>query len=134
MLTYIQLFFKRLQKHKDGHSSRFVSARVKQNTNIRVCLSTENQINKMKYFHNTEEHQHRSPNQVRVYKAGCWVSQSVKRLTLAQVITSRFMSLSPTLDSVLTAQSLEPASNSMSPSLSAPLPLMLCLSSKINKH
>ena len=35
----------------------------------------------------------------------------------------------------MTAQSLEPASDSVSPSLSAPPPLALCLSlSKINKH
>ena len=37
--------------------------------------------------------------------------------------------------SVLRAQSLESASDSVSPSLSAPLPLVLCLSfSKINTH
>ena len=36
---------------------------------------------------------------------------------------------------VLTAQNLEPASDSVSPSLSAPPQLALCLSlSKINKH
>ena len=38
----------------------------------------------------------------------------------------------PPQGSVLTAQSLEPASDSVSPSLSAPSPLMLCLS-KMNK-
>ena len=41
------------------------------------------------------------------------------------------------LGSVLTAQSLEPALDSVSPSLSAPSLLMLCLSlslSKVNKH
>ena len=54
--------------------------------------------------------------------------QSVDCLTSAQVVISRFMSSSPTLDSVLTAQSLEPASDSVSPSLSAPPLLMLCLS------
>ena len=46
---------------------------------------------------------------------------------------------SPASSSVLTAQNLEPASDSVSPSLSAPPLLMLCLSvclslSKINKH
>ena len=46
---------------------------------------------------------------------------------LAQVI-SRFVSLSPESGSVLTAGSLEPASDSVSPSLAAPPPLMLCLS------
>ena len=69
------------------------------------------------------------------HSGGAWVAQSVKRLTSAQVMISQFMSSSPTSGSVLTAQSLEPASDSVSPSLSAPPPLVLCLSlSKINKH
>ena len=59
---------------------------------------------------------------------GAWVAQSVKRLTSAQVKISRSVSSSPTLGSGLMAQSLEPASNSVSPSLSAPPPFMLCLS------
>ena len=48
------------------------------------------------------------------------MAQSVKRWTSAQVMISRFMGLSPALGSVLTAQSLEPVSDSVSPSLSAP--------------
>ena len=67
--------------------------------------------------------------------------QSVKRLTLAQVTISEFVGLSPLSGSVLTARSLEPALHSVSPSLSAPPPLILSLSlslslclSKINKH
>ena len=68
---------------------------------------------------------------------GAWVAQSVKRPTLAQVMSSRFPSSSPASGSVLTAQSLQPASDSLSPSLSlsAPTPahaLSLSLS-KINK-
>ena len=59
---------------------------------------------------------------------GAWVVQSVKRSTSAQVMISQFVSSSPVLGSVLTAQSLEPASHSLSPSLSAPSLLMLCLS------
>ena len=54
--------------------------------------------------------------------------QSVERLTSAQVMISQFVSSSPASGSVLTAQSLEPASDSVSPSLSAPPLLMLCLS------
>ena len=46
-------------------------------------------------------------------------AQSVKRLTSAQVTISRLVSSSPALGCVLTAQSLEPASDSVSPSLSA---------------
>ena len=42
---------------------------------------------------------------------------SVKRLTSAQVMISRSVSSSPTSGSVLTAQSLEPVSDSVSPSL-----------------
>ena len=51
---------------------------------------------------------------------GTWVAQLVKHLTSAQVMILWFMSSSPTSGSVLTAQSLEPASDSVSPSLSAP--------------
>ena len=59
---------------------------------------------------------------------GTWVAQSVKRPTSAQVMNSWFVSSNPTSGSVLTAQSLEPASDSLSPSLSALPPLALCLS------
>ena len=49
---------------------------------------------------------------------------------------SQFVGSGPALGSVLTAQSLEPASDSVSPSLSVPLPhfhfVSLCLS-KLNK-
>ena len=64
---------------------------------------------------------------------GPWIAQSVKHLTSAQVTISRVVSSSPTSNSVLTAQSLEPASDSVSLSLCAPPLLSLCLS-KINKH
>ena len=60
------------------------------------------------------------------------MAQSVKPPTSAQVMISWFVSLSTALGSVLTTQSLEPASDSGSPSLSAP-PLLV-LSLKINKH
>ena len=59
---------------------------------------------------------------------GAWVAQSVERPTSAQVTISRFVSSSPASGSGLMAQSLEPASDSVSPSLSAPHPFMLCLS------
>ena len=58
---------------------------------------------------------------------GAWVAQSVERLTSAQVMISLTVSLSPAPGSVLTAQSLEPVSDSVCLSLSAPSPLMLCL-------
>ena len=61
---------------------------------------------------------------------GTWVAQSVKCPTSAQVMISQSVSSSPVSGSVLTAQSLEPASDSMSPSLSAPTLLTLCLSLK----
>ena len=59
---------------------------------------------------------------------GAWVAQSGKHPTLAQVVISQLMSSSPPWGAVLTAQSLKPASDSVSPSLFAPPPLMLCLS------
>ena len=62
---------------------------------------------------------------------GAWVTPLVKHPTLAQVIITRFMGSSPGLSSVLTAQSLEPVSYSvslsLSLSLSAPHQLALCL-------
>ena len=61
---------------------------------------------------------------------GPWVALSVKRPTSAQVMISQLMGSSRTSGSVLTAQSLEPASDSVFPSLSDPPPLTLCLSLK----
>ena len=67
------------------------------------------------------------------------MAQSVGCPTSAQVMISQFVGLSPASGSVLTAQSLEPASDFVSPSLSLSLPLpcscsvFLCLSI-INKH
>ena len=59
---------------------------------------------------------------------GAWVAQSVKRPTSAQVMISLSVGSSPASGSVLTAQSLEPVSDSVSPSLCDPPPFMLCLS------
>ena len=58
---------------------------------------------------------------------GTWVASSVERPTSAQLMLSWFMSLSLASDSVLTARSLEPASDSVSPFFCAPPPLALCL-------
>ena len=75
------------------------------------------------------------------FSRGAWVAQLVECLISAQVMISHSMSSSPASRSVLTAQSLEPASDSVSPSLSlCPSPthsvsLSLSLSlSKIKKH
>ena len=56
------------------------------------------------------------------------MAQLVKHPTSAQVMISQFVSWNPALGSVLTAQSLEPALDFVSPSLSTPPPLTLCLS------
>ena len=61
------------------------------------------------------------------------MAQSVGSTASAQVTISRSVTSSPASGSVLTAQSLEPASDSVSPSLSVPPLLMLCLS-KMNKR
>ena len=53
---------------------------------------------------------------------GAWVAQSVGRPTSAQVMISRSVSSSPASGSVLTAQSLEPALDSVCVSLSLLLP------------
>ena len=55
-------------------------------------------------------------------------AQSVKPPTSAQVTISRFVGSSPASGSVLTARSLEPASDSV------PLSLSLSLFLKTNKH
>ena len=65
---------------------------------------------------------------------GAWVAQSVKHPTSPQAVISRLVSSSPASGSVLTAQSLEPASDSVSPSLSSPPLLALSLFQKIHKH
>ena len=54
--------------------------------------------------------------------SGIWVAQSVKRPISAPVVISWFVGSRPTLGSVLTARSLEPASDSVSVSAS----LFLC--------
>ena len=59
---------------------------------------------------------------------GAWVAQSLERPTSAQAVISRFVGSSPVSGSVLTARSPEPASDSVSPSLSAPPLLTLCFS------
>ena len=63
---------------------------------------------------------------------GAWVAQSVELPTSAQVTISRFVSLGPASGSVLTARSLEPASDSVSLSL-CPSPVHTLSLSKINK-
>ena len=65
---------------------------------------------------------------------GARVAQSVERLTLAQVMTSQLVSSSPASGSVLTARSLEPASDSVPPSLSAPTRSHSVSVSLKNKH
>ena len=65
---------------------------------------------------------------------GAWVAQSVEHPTSAQVMISPFRSSSPTSGSVLTAQSLEPASDSVSLSLSTPLLFTLCLSLSLKNN
>ena len=59
---------------------------------------------------------------------GDWVAQSVERPTSARGMISQFVGFSSLSGSVLTAQSLEPASDfGVSLSLSAPSSLALCL-------
>ena len=57
-----------------------------------------------------------------------WGAQPVEHLSSALVMISQFVGSSPASGSVLTAQSLEPAWDSVSPSVSASPLLMLSLS------
>ena len=61
------------------------------------------------------------------------MAQSVERPTSAQVVLSRFVSSSPASGSVLTGQSLEPVSDSASPSLSLPLPCSRSVSLSLSR-
>ena len=73
------------------------------------------------------------PQDANLFKSlpqAAWVAQSVEPLTSAQVMISQVVSSSPVLGSVLTAWSLEPASDSVSPSLSAPPLFVLRLKNK----
>ena len=63
----------------------------------------------------------------KIYSGGAWVAQSVKSTASAQVMMSQLVGSSPASGSVLTDQSLDPALDPVSPSLSDPLPLVLCL-------
>ena len=60
-------------------------------------------------------------------------AQAGERPTSAQVTISQSVGSSPVSGSVLTARSLEPGPDSVSPSLSAPPPFMICLSLSQNK-
>ena len=68
----------------------------------------------------------------KILHRGAWVAQSVKHPTSTEVTISQFVGLSSMSGSVLTVQSLEPASDSVSSSLSIHLLLAFSLS-KINK-
>ena len=63
---------------------------------------------------------------------GAWGAQSVNHPTSAQVTISQFVGWGPAANSVLTAQTLEPSLDSVSPSLcSSPVhPLSVSLSKK----
>ena len=71
---------------------------------------------------------------LKLVNKGIWVAQSVECPTLAPVMISWFVGLSPASGSLLTAQSLEPASDSVSPSLSAPPLLILYLYLSLSKN
>ena len=75
----------------------------------------------------------RAPVRNGLHTGGTRAAQSVERQTSAQVMISQFVSSSPASGSVLTAQSLGPASDSVYPSLSVPPPLMFSLSLSLSK-
>ena len=65
---------------------------------------------------------------------GTWVARSVEHPTSAQVTSLWFIGLSPASGAVLTALTLEPASDAVSPSLSLCSSPVTALSLKINKN
>ena len=79
----------------------------------------------------TDSKHHAINKRLKFNDVGAAGSLSRLSLTSAQVIISQSVSLGLASGSVLTAQGLEPASDSVSPSLSLPLLLLtLCLSLK----
>ena len=78
------------------------------------------------------------PNKIfKKQNRGAWVAQLVGRPTSAQVMISQFVGSSPASDSVLTAQSLEPALDSGSPlclSHAHAVSLSLSLSLSVNNN
>ena len=78
------------------------------------------------------ERTHSEVEKINVFKEdNLGAPRVVEHLTSAQVIISQFVSSSPTSGSVLSAWS---PLRILFPSLSAPPPLTLALSHKINKH
>ena len=65
---------------------------------------------------------------LQTHRVLAWGAQLIKHPALAQVMISQFRSSSPASGSVLTAQSLEPALDSVFPSLSLSAPPLLVLS------
>ena len=86
-----------------------------QKTSLRSLMSSTQSLLKNMYFWAT------------------WVAWSIRHLTSAQFMISQFMSSSLTSGSVLTAQSRESTSDSVSPSLSVPPLHMLCLCLSLSK-
>ena len=91
-------------------------------------LSHSNVLLNMSPEANKSKNELLAPHQNKKASRDAWVAQSVKQPASAQVMISRSVGSSPAWGSVLTAQSPEPVSDSVSPSLSAPAPFMLCLS------
>ena len=104
-----------------------------------ICWSIENDVKGREVKNKSKVMLHRSCGdvfrtlefinydlQLRLHwRRGAWVAQWVERPTSAQVTISRSVSLNPASGSVLTAQSLAPALDSVSPSLSLALPCYL---------
>ena len=65
---------------------------------------------------------------------GAWVAQLVKHPTSAQVMISQFVGSRLMLGSGLTARSLEPALDSVSPPLFCPSPARTLSLSKLDQH
>ena len=80
---------------------------------LSVCPSPSPSLEKKR----ERERKERNSSAQKGTERGTWVAQSVKQPTSAQIMISLSMSSSPVSGSVLTAQSLDPVSDSVSPSL-----------------
>ena len=79
------------------------------------------------HLHQESEKERKRRNDSELAFRGAWVAQSVKRPTSAQVTILRSVSSSPASGSGLMARSLEPVSDSVSPSPSLSAPPLLVL-------
>ena len=135
---YEQLYANKLEvsQKKGINSQKYNPLRLnhEETENLNRPKMTKENESVIKNFPKVQDHMVSLENSTKHLKTrGAQVAQLVKRPTLAQVMISWLICLSPASGSVLTVRILEPALDSVSPSLSAPPRLTLCLTLFLKK-